>query len=124
MHKKISMLVFFLVIIFNQCSSQNNAVPYSGKRFVSLESGIVSEVSATIIYDNYVYKEGLEGRLGKAIPEQSLVLNTSKGLIVMTGCSHPGIADMLENIKASFGKDIYLVFGGFHLMNASDGVMG
>ena len=30
------------------------------------------------------------GVLGKSIPEQALVLNTANGLIVMTGCSHPG----------------------------------
>ncbi len=53
------------------------------------------------------------------IPEQSLVLNTRKGLVIMTGCSHPGIIEMLKDIEDTFSKNIYMVFGGFHLMNKS-----
>jgi len=60
------------------------------------------------------------GVMGKAIPEQALVLNTAEGLVVMTGCSHPGIINMLEQVKEDFSKEIYMVFGGFHLMNNSE----
>ena len=60
------------------------------------------------------------GVLGKAIPEQSMVLNTDKGLVVMTGCSHPGIVNILEQVKKDFGKEIFMVFGGFHLMDRSE----
>jgi 7,8-dihydropterin-6-yl-methyl-4-(beta-D-ribofuranosyl)aminobenzene 5'-phosphate synthase len=38
----------------------------------------------------------------------------------MTGCSHPGIAIMLKEIKSTFNKNIYMVFGGFHLLQKSD----
>jgi 7,8-dihydropterin-6-yl-methyl-4-(beta-D-ribofuranosyl)aminobenzene 5'-phosphate synthase len=48
------------------------------------------------------------------------VMNTNKGLVVMTGCSHPGIVRMLKEIKETFNKDIYMVFGGFHLMQKSE----
>ncbi len=54
------------------------------------------------------------------IPEQTLVLNTRNGLVVMTGCSHPGIVMMLKQIKSVFNKNIYMVFGGFHLMDKSE----
>lgn len=60
------------------------------------------------------------GEFSGSIPEQTLVLNTSKGLVIMTGCSHPGIVEMLKEIKSSFNKNIYMVFGGFHLLNKSD----
>jgi 7,8-dihydropterin-6-yl-methyl-4-(beta-D-ribofuranosyl)aminobenzene 5'-phosphate synthase len=60
------------------------------------------------------------GEFSGSIPEQALVLNTKKGLVVMTGCSHPGVVEMLKEIKAEFNKDIYMVFGGFHLLNKSD----
>jgi len=60
------------------------------------------------------------GVMGTLIPEQALVMNTHDGLIVMTGCSHPGIIEMLTEIKLSYGKDIYMVFGGFHLMNKTE----
>ena len=63
------------------------------------------------------------GEFSGPIPEQALVLNTKKGLVVMTGCSHPGIVRMLTEIKSTFRKNIYMVFGGFHLMDKSESEM-
>jgi 7,8-dihydropterin-6-yl-methyl-4-(beta-D-ribofuranosyl)aminobenzene 5'-phosphate synthase len=60
------------------------------------------------------------GEFDYMIPEQALVLNTKKGLVVITGCSHPGIVEMLKQIKSAFNKNIYMVFGGFHLLQKSD----
>jgi len=60
------------------------------------------------------------GEFAYNIPEQALVMNTSNGLVVMTGCSHPGIIEMLKEIKSAFNKNIYMVFGGFHLLNKSE----
>jgi len=55
------------------------------------------------------------GEMGAAIPEQALVLETKEGLVLITGCAHPGVADMAERAKTQFKKDLYLVMGGFHL---------
>jgi len=56
------------------------------------------------------------GEMGTWIKEQSLVLRTAKGLIVITGCAHPGVVQIVEAIKTHFKKeDILLVMGGFHL---------
>lgn len=63
------------------------------------------------------------GEFSSPIPEQALVLNTRQGLVVMTGCSHPGIVEMLKEIKSKFNKNIYTVFGGFHLLDKSDDEM-
>lgn len=52
------------------------------------------------------------------IAEQALVLKTSSGISVITGCAHPGIIGILEKIKNRFpGEEIYSVIGGFHLMH-------
>jgi len=59
--------------------------------------------------------------MGDRIDEQCAIIDHQKGLIVVVGCSHPGIADMLWSIKSKFGKDIYAVIGGFHLMSHSPG---
>lgn len=58
----------------------------------------------------------LTGEMGDAIKEQSLILDTPRGLVVVTGCSHPGIVDILERAKEIADRDIYFVFGGFHLL--------
>jgi 7,8-dihydropterin-6-yl-methyl-4-(beta-D-ribofuranosyl)aminobenzene 5'-phosphate synthase len=60
------------------------------------------------------------GEFDFQIAEQALVLDTKKGLVVMTGCSHPGIVMMLNKIKSDFNKNIYMVFGGFHLLQKSE----
>lgn len=60
------------------------------------------------------------GEFAYEVPEQALVLNTKNGLVVITGCSHPGIVEMLKQIKSVFNKNIYMVFGGFHLLDKSE----
>jgi 7,8-dihydropterin-6-yl-methyl-4-(beta-D-ribofuranosyl)aminobenzene 5'-phosphate synthase len=60
------------------------------------------------------------GQFDHAIPEQALVLDTRQGLVVMTGCSHPGIVAMLRTVRAAFGKNVSTVFGGFHLLEKSE----
>jgi len=64
------------------------------------------------------------GELGRSIREQALVLETMKGLIVVTGCAHPGIANFTRRAKELYGGPIYLVMGGFHLLSAGDGTIG
>lgn len=52
------------------------------------------------------------GALGGLIKEQSLVVNTQKGNLVITGCAHPGLGNILQVAK-KLGK-VYGVIGGFH----------
>jgi len=72
--------------------------------------------------DPMVISEGVSttGELGTWIKEQSLIVKTTKGLVVITGCAHPGIVDILREVKNITGEDIYLVLGGFHLSGAGD----
>jgi 7,8-dihydropterin-6-yl-methyl-4-(beta-D-ribofuranosyl)aminobenzene 5'-phosphate synthase len=55
------------------------------------------------------------GELGILIKEQSLIVRTDKGLIVMTGCAHPGIVKIVNVAKNLSEGNILLVMGGFHL---------
>lgn len=53
-------------------------------------------------------------------PEQALVIDTAKGLIVLTGCSHPGIVSMVEAAqRVRPGATVRLVVGGFHMLQDS-----
>ena len=57
------------------------------------------------------------------IPEdQSLIINTKKGLVLVSGCGHAGIVNTLEYASKLFGNksDIYTALGGFHLFNKND----
>lgn len=52
--------------------------------------------------------------------EQSLVLDTADGPIVLTGCAHPGVEHIAKRAVALCpGKPAY-VMGGFHLRDAGD----
>jgi 7,8-dihydropterin-6-yl-methyl-4-(beta-D-ribofuranosyl)aminobenzene 5'-phosphate synthase len=55
------------------------------------------------------------GELGTGIKEQSLIVRTDKGLIIITGCAHPGILEVLNKAKDLMNDDILLVMGGYHL---------
>ncbi len=61
------------------------------------------------------------GRLGKWIKEQSLIIRTDKGLVVIIGCAHPGIINIINTVKKLMKNDIFLVMGGFHLEWATKG---
>jgi len=63
------------------------------------------------------------GELGTSIKEQGVILDTEKGLVVITGCAHPNIVNFIKRAKEVLDKEIYLVFGGFHLMRHSDAQM-
>jgi 7,8-dihydropterin-6-yl-methyl-4-(beta-D-ribofuranosyl)aminobenzene 5'-phosphate synthase len=53
---------------------------------------------------------------GAAIKEEALLIDTPDGLVVVVGCSHPGIVPMLQQIRQTSGRPIHAVIGGFHLL--------
>jgi 7,8-dihydropterin-6-yl-methyl-4-(beta-D-ribofuranosyl)aminobenzene 5'-phosphate synthase len=60
------------------------------------------------------------GEIGSAIVEQALVVDTAEGLVVITGCAHPGIVRMVARAVGPGEGQVALVLGGFHLGGASD----
>ncbi|MCP4215331.1 MAG: MBL fold metallo-hydrolase [bacterium] len=61
----------------------------------------------------------LTGEMGTGIKEQALILDTHKGLVVITGCSHPGIIEMVRQAEKVLKKKVYFVLDGFHLLKKS-----
>jgi len=86
---------------------------------LDLENEINSKGAKTVRVDSFrQISENIfsSGELRENIPEQSLVLQSSKGLVVITGCAHPGIVRIIEHVKSLFpDESIYLAMGGFHL---------
>ena len=60
------------------------------------------------------------GPVGGPVPEQALVVRRPEGLVVVTGCSHPGIVAVVERAKQVAGGKVLAVLGGFHLLEHSD----
>jgi 7,8-dihydropterin-6-yl-methyl-4-(beta-D-ribofuranosyl)aminobenzene 5'-phosphate synthase len=59
------------------------------------------------------------GELGTYLEEQALVVDADGGLIIITGCAHPGIVNVVEKAMEMIPKDVLLVLGGFHLQGDS-----
>jgi 7,8-dihydropterin-6-yl-methyl-4-(beta-D-ribofuranosyl)aminobenzene 5'-phosphate synthase len=52
------------------------------------------------------------GELGTGVREQSLILDSGRGLYVITGCSHPGLAEIM-GAASKFGTVVGII-GGLH----------
>lgn len=55
----------------------------------------------------------LSGELDKR--EQSLAINTAEGLVLIIGCGHPGVGNIMDAVS-KFGN-VYAVIGGLHGFN-------
>lgn len=77
----------------------------------------IQEVSDFQQIEKKVFSMVLKG--GIFLYEQSLILQTEKGLIIITGCAHPGITNILESAQKRLKAPLYLVLGGFHLFRKS-----
>lgn len=67
--------------------------------------------------DRGIFSIVLKG--GLFLYEQSIVMETEKGLIIMTGCCHPGIIQTLQEVQKRSNRPIHLVLGGLHLFQKS-----
>ena len=90
--------------------------PSSFKENVRTFGADVVEVSEPVKICEQVYSSG---EITGFVNEQALIMTTDKGLIVITGCAHPGIVGMVNKAKNTFQDDILFVMGGFHLTNAT-----
>jgi len=89
---------------------------------VSFKRQIEEFTQVSEVLPGQSFTEGLwtTGEVGGTIPEQALIVQTGSGLVVITGCAHPGIVAIVEQAQSLFEKSVYLVMGGFHLGNMSD----
>ena len=87
-------------------------LPESIKETVREAGAELVEVHEPVQICERVYSTG---ELGDLIREQSLVIETSRGLVVITGCAHPGVVNVVREAKDLLGGDVHLVLGGFHL---------
>lgn len=75
---------------------------------------------------NYAFNAKKYDALGNIIedniPEDmSLVINTEKGLVILSGCGHSGIINTIEHIRNNMqNQAVVAAIGGFHLYQNSD----
>ncbi|NYT12790.1 MAG: MBL fold metallo-hydrolase [Methanomassiliicoccales archaeon] len=64
-------------------------------------------------------KEGGAFVKDRILDEQSLYLDTEAGVVVICGCSHAGVLNVVAHARKLIDRKIILLMGGFHLGGAS-----
>jgi len=84
------------------------------ERFEPLVSEIVRKKEPVKINDGFC----TTGMMGDRTYEHALIVSTSNGLVIITGCAHPGIVEIVRRAKELMKEDVYFVMGGFHLVRS------
>jgi 7,8-dihydropterin-6-yl-methyl-4-(beta-D-ribofuranosyl)aminobenzene 5'-phosphate synthase len=94
----------------------------SNTDFTEVEKGIflTGEVPRKTTFekpDLRLFSE-IDGKIDQDIflDDQSLILDTDKGLVVILGCAHSGVINIIQHVINKTGKEkFYAVLGGTHL---------
>lgn len=96
-------------------------------KFREIVPGIYLTGPTPRIHDEKNYPPGRtintpKGAVEDNVPEDmSMVIRTSEGLVLLSGCGHAGIINTLDHVRAQFpGKKIVAVIGGFHLLDTPE----
>ncbi len=82
-------------------------IPFTNS-FESIDENFLIEKEGTLLHDEFD-------------DELVLAIKTQKGIVVISGCSHRGIINILDFIESYFkGERIFAFVGGTHLLDASD----
>jgi 7,8-dihydropterin-6-yl-methyl-4-(beta-D-ribofuranosyl)aminobenzene 5'-phosphate synthase len=90
---------------------------------VEIEAGIflTGEVPRLTPYEKADMENRYMVRNGEQISDtidddQSMVINTEKGLLIVLGCAHAGIINVINHILEKTGRqDIFAIIGGTHI---------
>lgn len=89
--------------------------PRELEREISRFTVVVEEAGSCTVADRI----STTGDVGDGIPEQGLFVDTGRGLVLVTGCAHPGVTRLVSRAATLTGRPVHLVLGGFHLRHSS-----
>lgn len=72
------------------------------------------------ISDHFKYEVDGELKKDDFPDDNSVIIDTSEGLVVIFGCAHRGIVNILNYVKKTFNKKIHAIIGGTHLYEAKE----
>ena len=78
-------------------------------------SGEISRLFPFEVAGNYMIKVGENLVVDNFNDEQVLYISSKKGLIIVIGCGHAGIVNIVHQAKKLTGSKIFMIAGGFHL---------
>lgn len=87
--------------------------PWEGANFIPITR--VAEITENI----FILPTTSETSGTRDLNDLSLAIQTSEGLVLVVGCSHPGIENIVD-LATSIDYKIYNIFGGFHLLRKNE----
>ncbi|MFX1515610.1 MAG: MBL fold metallo-hydrolase [Promethearchaeota archaeon] len=98
-----------------------NMTQSSTDHLINLGLNVKKYQETTVLYPGVA----IIGQLNGPPFEQALAVNVQNiGLVLIVGCSHPGVENILAKaVRELDANDPYLVIGGFHLGSASESVI-
>lgn len=100
-------------------------VPYFMSSMVKTEIGNLG-FSVIEIHESTILSPGIAiiGELFGSPYEHALAINIANvGLVVIVGCSHPGVENHVRKAFEDLNVNPYLVIGGFHLIGVSESIL-
>ena len=67
----------------------------------------------------FVIEDEGEKKIDTFSDEIAMVIDSPRGLVLIVGCSHPGILNIVDSVRSRFSKPLYALIGGIHLFDAS-----
>ncbi len=107
--------------LFDVLNLNNKIKVYALKSFSdNLKNEIRKRAKLIEVRDEQEITENIytTGLIKNNVDEQSLILKTAKGIIVVAGCSHPGVEKILK-IAKKYGE-VYAIVGGLHNFSKFD----
>lgn len=111
-----------------------NVLPAYGKHFIYVDKATEIAENVWVIPHTTkglekfaeratLYKKSGDGYVpDDFLHEQSLVFDTTEGLVIFNSCSHGGVRVIIEEAKAMLpGKKIHAFVGGLHMKGKADG---
>ncbi len=91
------------------------------QRIKSYGASIIENVEPIQISNNlYTTGQMYAKRDGSALYEQGVIIKTVTNTILLTGCAHPGILEMVEHSNKKLKLNINCIVGGFHLKDKEE----
>ena len=82
----------------------------------------LGEIDRNICVDSkHISVRNIDGSENQQLDDSGIVIKTNKGLVVISGCAHSGICNIIEFSKQITNEDkVYAVVGGFHLKHIDE----
>ena len=98
------------------------------KEFIEIQPGmyLTGEVPKTNNFEDSGKNLKVYSKTGDLVhdpikDDNTLVFDTEKGLVVLFGCAHTGMINILDYVTGKFNSDkVYAILGGTHLSPAND----